>query len=184
MRYVVVIVLLIISIILCSCASGGVDMFRSILDREAAVANAQMDLILCAIQNQNTEDFKALFSKNALNDVTDIDTMMEAIYAYCPAEFGAYDNWSGPNTESSFENGRRTTQMYATYDVDTETGKYRFTYMYISEDTECPANVGLWSLYVIKWEEDIDPQFAYRGDGLYTTGIQIGIQNVLPEEGA
>jgi hypothetical protein len=31
-------------------------------------------------------------------------------------------------------------------------------------------------------DDDIDPQYAYRGDGLYTPGIQIGIKNTLPNE--
>ena len=73
-------------------------------------------------------------------------------------------------------------KIYGTYDVVTDVGVYRFAFLYVAADSAVVDNVGLRSVYVIKMDEDIDPQYAYRGDHTYAPGIQLGVQNNIPDE--
>ena len=69
--------------------------------------------------------------------------------------------------------GRYWTAVYSTYDVETTQDQYRFAMELILRDSADVANVGIRSLYVIRLEDDPEPQFAYRGDGEDTPGINI-----------
>ena len=46
----------------------------------------------------------------------------------------------------------------------------------------CAKNIGIWSFYIIKLQDDTDPQFAYRGDDKFTPGINFNKKNVIPDE--
>lgn len=147
-----------------------------------AFADEKMDLLLRAIETCSTDDLLTLFAPNALAKAENMDVMISQLYAYCSTTFGNYDNRDALNAETDWEYGARVTRLYATYDVESSSGKYRFAFLYVSHDTQCPENIGLWSVYVIDWDEDTDTDFAYRGDHLYKPGIHIGVKNSVPQE--
>ena len=60
------------------------------------------------------------------------------------------------------------------YDIETTQDKYRLAMEIIMADTTDAGNVGIRSLYIIRFEDDTDQNCAYRGDGAYTPGINIG----------
>ena len=152
-------------------------------DRESTVANKKMGELLDAIQNQDKNTMIELFAPNALQQVSDVDAVIQELFTYCPYEVCSYDSWTGagPRVEKEFHDGQTIELMYFTYDVQTTGGIYRFAVKYVSIDTECTENVGIWSVYVIDWDDDTDVSYAYLGDRQYTTGIHVGVQNVLPE---
>lgn len=88
------------------------------------------------------------------------------------------DDWGGPGVSDEIENGDRKKSMDLSCDVVTNVREYRFLFLDITVDDYNPDNVGIWSLYVIKKEDDTDPQMGYGGDGKYTPGINIGIKNI------
>ena len=61
-----------------------------------------------------------------------------------------------------------------TYDFNTNICKYRLAIKWCAQDTSNADNVGIWSLYIIRAEDDITPNHAYWGDCLWTNGINIG----------
>lgn len=168
--------------LLCSCSLGGLSMLSEKSDDGTALADAKMDLLLRAIESCNTDDLLTLFAPNALAEAENMNAMISQLYAYCPATFDNYDNLDALDTETDWEYGARVTRLYATYDVESSNGKYRFAFLYVSHDSQCAENIGLWSVYVIDWDEDTDTDFAYRGDHLYTPGIHIGVKNSVPQE--
>lgn len=156
----------------------GDGMFQS----ESTIANAQMDAILCALENRDAEQLTSLFAKNALSEVENFQSAVDSLFSYYQGNHTSYNNWGATNSSTEREGNHQIRKIYGTYDVTTNTGTYRFAFLYVVTDTLYPDNVGLRSVYVIKMEEDTDPQCAYRGDDLYTPGIQIGIPNKLPVE--
>ena len=62
----------------------------------------------------------------------------------------------------------------ATYDFETTQDKYRLWMEIITVDTTDADKVGIRSLYIIRFEDDTRADFAYRGDGEHTPGINIG----------
>ena len=101
---------------------------------------------------------------------------MDCLFDYYRGEFVSYDDWGGPGVEQSVDNGRKKKEMYSTYDIKTSEQMYRIAIQSFTVDTANPNNVGIWSLYIIKAEDDEDPYSAYRGDGKYTPGIHINIK--------
>jgi len=152
-------------------------------DRNAIVADQQMSSLLEAIQNKDKNAVTKLFAQGALQQTTDIDTVIEELFNYCSYEVQSYSSWTGvgPRVHKVRSNGEMLVEMFFTYDVQTANGIYRFAVKYISTDTKCPENVGIWSVYVMDWDEDTDVSYAYLGDRQYTTGIHVGVKNVLPE---
>lgn len=167
---------------LSSCASFDVELWKSksTLNTDKKIAIEQMERIMNALQDRDAEMLKSMFAKNALAEISDIQAMIAELYDYVPC-CSENMEYRGSIVGGLFEDGQRMKDHCISFDVKTSDGVYRFAFKYISEDTENPDNVGLWSLYVIDQDDDTDPEFAYRADSQYIPGIHIGIKNVLPE---
>jgi len=148
-------------------------------DTNTILADESMNKVLEAIQSENTELLLSLFSENALANAEDTTEQANSLYAYYQGNCLSYDNWGRPNVEVIKEDDQLRKELYTTYDIHTEIGKYRVAFLYIAEDTKNPTNVGIWSMYIINWNDDTDPEIAYRGDDNYLPGIHIGIKNAL-----
>lgn len=150
---------------------------------EQADANAKMDKILEALKNKDKEALKALFSLNAIAQTEKFDQNIIDLFDYFQGDFVSYNDWSAVNLDGGINDdgtGRNWKVLYSTYDVETSKQKLRFAIQDYVQDTADANNIGIHSLYIIKMEDDTDPNFAYRGDDKYTPGINIGIKNVLP----
>lgn len=171
--------IVLVVMLLTSCASGGTDMFENKKGTDTELADEQMDMILKAIYNQDTELFLTLFSPNALNAAQCIENDIDALFSCCTGQYKQYNNWGGPYVEDTRESGNRTTVIFGTYDVEIGGTTYRFAFKYIVRDTANSQNVGIWSLYVMSTEDDSELQFAYWGDGLYSPGLHIEIDSQI-----
>ena len=179
-KYVIVLVA-IIATLLNACASDGDAMFDRVFDNGQRGQVGEIDKILDALQRRDEEDIKAMFSVNAVERIDDFDKSVEELFEYVQGNVISYEDPCGGLEEQEETNdGHKKVERYWTYDVKTSMDQYRIAFYEISHDTKNTQNVGIWSLYIIKLENDTDPEFAYRGDGKYTPGIHIGVRNVLP----
>lgn len=181
-KYVIVFVA-IVATLLNACASKGDAMFFRMFntnnDRRGQMV--KIDNILDALQRRDEEDIKTMFSVNAVERIDDFDKTIKELFEYFQGHVVSYeDPCGGPEEQTEINDGHKKEERYWTYDVKTSVNQYRIAFYEVSCDTENTYNVGIWSLYIIELEKDTDPQFAYRGDGMYTTGIHIGVRNVLP----
>lgn len=144
------------------------------------IANARMEAFLSAVADRDSQALRELFAPNALAEMEDFDAMAAALFDYCSGKFTAYDDWAGPDSSKTMHYGDVVKTLHATYDIQMEEGNFRIALSLVRTDNTNPDNVGLWSVYIIRAEDDTDLQYAYRGDGEYTPGIHIGIPNTLP----
>ena len=134
----------------------------------------RFEKILNAIQNKDMATLKLLFSKKALTEVEDFDAMANDLFDFFQGDFVSYDDWDGAVAgEGLREEGKEWYTIQPTYDVKTSEQEYRFAFKEFTTNEFEPDKVGIWSLYVIKKEDDTDPEVAYRGDGEWTPGIII-----------
>ncbi len=152
------------------------------IDNDRKIANNQMNALLETLKNKDKAALKIMFAENAISKAESFEKSMNELFDYFQGDFLSYDDWNGPGVEASKDEDIIIKEMYATYDVKTDRNEYRFAIRDVTIDTSDPQNVGIWSLYIIKMEDDTDPQVAYRGDKKYTPGINIGIKNSLPED--
>ena len=169
--------LLSITLSLTSCFMNGSNIFARFFDTDRTTANKTFDSLIDAIKNKDKSALTSLFSKNAVEPITDFDTQVTALFDFYEGNVASYDDWAGPYVEHSWEDDQELKVMYSTYDIDTGEQIYRLAIRTVVIDTLSPDNVGIWSLYIIKMEDDPTPNYAYRGDGKDTPGINIGIKN-------
>jgi hypothetical protein len=173
------IVLAVLSIM---CGCDGNNMFEKPKLSNETIVNGQMDALLAALECRDTEGLISLFAPKALNNTENIQHTVDLLYSYYQGKHISYDNWNATGESTERNDNHVVKKLYGTYDVVTDEDTYRFAFLYVAEDSSDPDNVGLQSVYIIKRDDDIDPQYAYRGDQAYKPGIHIGVQNKLPDE--
>ena len=141
---------------------------------DRAIANKQFEDLIDAAKMQDADALKALFSQNVLNEVENIEESIQKLFDYFEGEMVSYNDWAGPGVTAKNDADGYWKQYYSTYDLETTQDKYRLAMEIITVDTADADNVGIRSLYIIRFEDDTDQNCAYRGDGAYTPGINIG----------
>ena len=176
-----ILIILLISMILSSCSIGGSEMFsrfgRFYNNNDHEVANSKLEEVLSAIQNKDKKALKSLFAKNALSEVENFDDNAETLFGYYEGNYTSYDDWGAVMSSGEIKYGNKITGLCPTYDIVTDKGNYRATMKIISVDTNDSDNVGVWSIYFIKAENDDDLSCAYWGDLKFTPGINLDIKN-------
>lgn len=162
-------------LILASGSLCGCSMRKSFLMMDdESIANRQFEKLIDAIQTQDIDAVRALFSKNALKEAENLDESIRHLFDYFQGELVSYNNWGGPGVKAEMEYGDYQEVYDATYDFETAQDKYRLWMEIITVDTTDADNVGIRSLYIIRFEDDTRTDFAYRGDRKHTPGINIG----------
>lgn len=186
-RKILILAILLITILFSSCSIGDSEMFsrfgKFYNKNDHEVVNSKFEEVLTAIQNKDKKVLKSLFAKNALLKVENFDNSAEELFDYYDGNYTSYDDWGGPMESEEIKHGERITELCPTYDIITDKGNYRATMKIISVDTNDSDNIGVWSIYIIKAENDDDLSCAYWGDikyndSQYTTGININKKSI------
>ena len=138
------------------------------------IANERFEALIDAIQTHNSDAVKAVFSNNVLREAENIDDSIQELFGYFQGNLLSYNEWAGPDVSAKKDNGNYWKSYDCTYDFETSKDKYRLAMEIITVDTADTDNVGIQSLYIIRFEDDTRPNFAYWGDGEHTPGINIG----------
>ena len=91
-----------------------------------------------------------------------------------------YIGWKDSEFQSSRDNGEKVIFHNFGHNEVTTKYSYDFAFRWCSRDTADEGNVGLWSVYVKRYEYDEETysetlRTPYWGDGLWTKGINIGV---------
>ena len=138
------------------------------------IANEQLEALLEAIQSKNTQAVKELFSDNAWAESGNMEKSILVLFDYFQGELVSYKSWAGPSVHAAKNHGEYWKSYDCTYDFETTQDKYRLAMEIITVDTTDADNIGIRSLYIIRFEDDTDQNCAYWGDGEHTPGINIG----------
>ena len=138
------------------------------------IANERFETLIDAVQTHNSDAVKAMFSNSVLREVENIDDSIQELLDYFQGNLLSYKAWAGPDVSAKKDNGNYWKSYDCTYDFETTQDKYRLAMEIITVDTADTDNVGIQSLYIIRFEDDTRPNFAYWGDGEHTPGINIG----------
>ena len=149
-------------------------------DKNVDYSTEQINALLSAIKEKDAKKIVSLFSKNTVKDVENLEAQAEELIEYFKGE---YTPWSGWCSYSNYfeDAGEHQDIVAPSFDITTTENTYRICLRSCRGDNIDPDNVGLWSVYIILLEDDInyDPEWKYWGDGKYTPGINIGIPSVI-----
>ena len=179
----IVILIMCICFLLTSCSGS-----NAVIDKELSFWDYifRSDDYLCctvlkdivrSIETKDKDLLLSLFSENTKSECPDLERQAEALLNYCSGKMISFGEFRGHPSEHSYfhGDGNYEKELDPSYDINTTDGSYRISFFYKHVDTIDRGNEGILSLYVIKAEDDIDLNYAYRGDGKYTPGIHIGI---------
>ena len=179
----IVILIMCICFLLTSCSGS-----NAVIDKELSfwdyifrsddyVCHSVLKDIVRSIETKDKDLLLSLFSENTKSECPDLERQAEALLNYCSGELLSLGQVRGlPNTSTHYHKDELVKQSHIpTYDINTSNGSYRLTFEYIQIDSNNIDNEGLWSLYVIKAEDDTDTTSAYRITGEYIPGIHTGI---------
>ena len=150
---------------LTSCSGIGreFDLFRN----DDAIADEYCEEIIDALENQDTDELKSMFSTNVLAEAEDIDGGLAYVMDFYQGETQSVDLYVA--TSESVDHGEKTIQLMCSVDVTTEEEKYLVFFIYNDVDTENPDNIGLYMLQIMK-QSDVEEQLDWVGKP-YIAGI-------------
>ena len=121
--------------------------------------NTRMEQILMAIKQKNEEALKSLFSKKALQEANDIEGGINYLFSFIEGDIKSWEivRWSSGTDR---EHGKYTEMLRSWNSVKADDHKYLFFIIDFPEDTINPENTGLFTLRVIR-AEDEETQFTY-----------------------
>jgi hypothetical protein len=166
-RLLLAVVAFVCAVVLSSCSllSGG---SLVILANDRELANARMEQIADALNDQDAAALKAMFSPYALEQAVDIDERLDYLLSFFPngGVTWEYDVVGGDSTRSD---GKWTELLPAYYTVSADGNEYTFFFAdFTVNDVVNPDNVGIYAMGVTPWtdEHDIGPAqlfFAWAG---------------------
>lgn len=142
-----------------SCTIGGdrVEMLND--SNHFNDADSRLVQILDFIENKDKEGMQEIFSQQALNEADDLDNEMDYIFEFFEGEVMSWKD-SGVSVGETNDYGSKTKQVRSFFEVETDEESYVVFILENTEDTEQPENVGVYTLRIIK-AEDEDTQFTY-----------------------
>ena len=149
----------------CSFGGGGI-MYIS----DEKNADKRMEQILSAIKDEDKEGMKALFSKQALDETDDFDKGVDYLYDFIQGDVESWERYTLSAGEK-IKHGKKSVMIRSWYTVSTEKEDYLFFVLDYAKDTITPDNEGLYTLRVIK-SEDEEKEFTYWQD-MMLPGIYI-----------
>ena len=155
MKKLIISSILILSILLLSsCSLGGLRtaMLNNSDDEENA--RARLEAVIEALESQDKEALKEMFSEQALSDAEDFDDNLDKIFVFFQGEVDSWEKPSGPTVFESNDYGHVTKLVNSYYYVTTDKQKYFFLLREYPVDTDHPDNVGLYLLLVVKAEDE------------------------------
>ena len=144
-----------------------------IIDSDSTIAQKNFEKLITAIQNKNKIAVKELFAKNKIANIENFDDAINALFTYYDGEYVSFKN-KGVGMFSGKDRSGKYKYFSMSYDVTTTARVYRFGIKWYITETKDKNDVGIWFLYILKFEDDPYPQFSYGGDGLGTYGINVG----------
>jgi hypothetical protein len=141
---------------------------------DAAIAKENVELLIGKIIGKDNEAVKTLFANNKVKNIEGFDESIDSLMAYYEGDYVSYIN-QGLMTGADKDNGVSHKYYQMSCDITTTIRVYRMALKWYVKDTADAGNAGIWSLYIIKMEDDTEPEFAYVGDGEWKNGIHIAI---------
>ena len=154
MKKAVCLTLAIVLVLVFSSCTEGVTTVSFFGDKNNDLADARMEQLLYAIKKQDKDSIKALFSKKARTETKNIDTDVNHLLSFVQGEVISWIQDDSPIVFDIVEGGSTTKQLVTWYKVDTDEQNYLFFLVDYPIDTINSDNTGLYSLRIIRAEDE------------------------------
>ena len=168
-----VVISIVLALIMLTCSSCSRVFLLNLSGDERALANERFENLLDKLESKDFEEVKALFAESA-KQTEDFDEKLSILINYYKGESCNYDDHgTGPGVYTRNKHGTKMVTYRSSYDVYTTEDTYRMYFIDTVRNDFDENEVGIISLYIIKYKYDTTPEFGYVGDGKRTPGIHI-----------
>ena len=149
--------------------------FDSISNRPFMSMRKQTDALITELlsymENQDQTAFLAQFAPNVISDPDMLEQQCNDLFQFFS---GAVESqtWKGAQNSASKKLDEYHSETKVSYDIVTTEDHYRIAMNFCAEDNYDDGNLGLYSIYIIRFE-DTDTKYTYWGDGNWTPGINV-----------
>lgn len=158
-KFKIVLTILAIAALLSACDnSDDVVLF----DDESMNADNRLEEILAALDKNDSDELENMFSKTTLSQVDNFQEQAEELFHLFEGTVKSWER-TGFTSSSSIEDGKKTTQSIAWYDVATDKMEYIFFTIECTKDTKQSDNIGLNTLSVVR-KADEESKLTYWQD--------------------
>jgi len=134
-------------------SEGGDRMEMLNKDADDKKADERLKQIIDAINSEDKESLKSMFSKQALDEVEDLDQNMDYLFDIFYGQVKSMES-DGILVSESNDYGNDIKEVKSFYSVETDKQKYLFFILECTVNTEQPDSIGIYSLRVIKAEDE------------------------------
>lgn len=125
-----------------------------IRDEDGELIDECMQQVYIAIKENDSEALKAVFSEKAIDEAEDIDEEIERLLSFIQGKAVLCTRDESPVATEKAEDGCKQKQLVAWYDLNTDEEKYLIFVADYPIDTFTPENEGLYSLMILKAEDE------------------------------
>ncbi|GHU40460.1 hypothetical protein FACS1894111_01150 [Clostridia bacterium] len=142
--------MILLSLCFSSCSLEG---SKAIFNNDEQKADKRMEELVETLKNKDKDALKAMFSKQAFDESHDFESSMEYLFDFFGENVTSWnrDRFSG-STSSDY--GKESVMLRSWYTVTIDQDTYLFFVIDYIKDTINPDNEGLYTLRVIKKEEE------------------------------
>ena len=144
MKKILFILIILVNIFLISSCS-----FR--VDGDGQVARKKILELIDYIENDNKEQIIELFSPLKKNEITNLQSQVDDLCEYYSGTYASI-NANGLGSYESIEYGKSVKYFEMFYDIHTSDSSYHFSILWYIKDDYNPDYIGIWSLYIEKYE--------------------------------
>lgn len=151
-RVVCLMVMIILTLVPCSCVNGGVTMFFG--DNDNRLADARMEELFDAVKRQNKGAIKELFSEKAIDEAGDVDSKIDHLLSFVQGKLVSWDRDGSSMVLDTVKYGNKKKQLITWYTLYTDEQNYLVFLVDYPIDKIDSKNVGLYSIRILRAENE------------------------------
>lgn len=126
------------------------------------------------LENKDDDKLIKMFALGKRQEDEDFKKSKNEIFNYYQGHLQSYKQ-RGTN-ENRDKNGKFTATWFnLSCDAITDVDEYRIAICWCNEYSTNKDYIGIWSLYILRKDDDVNKEYSYWGDGNWTPGINIGL---------
>lgn len=166
-KYLVALMLVVGIILLSSCGRGPV-----LFSDDGQKAETRLEQVINAINGQDKEALKEMFSKQVLDDAEDLDGRIDYLFESTQGDIVSWGDKAG-NVNSSNDHGNKRVDSKYEFSIKTEQNEYMIFIFEVTKDTKHPEDIGVFMLQIYD-PKDRDSLFDWGNEkkcaGIYPPG--------------
>lgn len=164
----VVQILFVVAFLLTITFSGCLPWF--FIDGDYELADKKAEEMVEIFDSRDADKIKKLFAPNMIAQTENFDQSVNDLLEFYKGDYVSFENTACEVIDDK-DAGHAVKDFYMSRDIKTTESVYRVSLYWRVKDNKIKDEVGIWSMYLIKFSDDPYTEYTYWGDGKTENGI-------------